>query len=149
MSELSQRIVVRSLAVVVAAGLAIDAYVHLHYASSYALVRTSAVSQADLFRAEGVVAALCGLWVLVRPGRWSGLAAFLVAAGGAGAVALYTYVDPGKLGPLPDMYEPVWFSDKTLSFVAESAAAVVALVMVALVVLPRRTVGRAEPSHAT
>ena len=35
------------------------------------------------------------------------------------AVMLYRYVDIPAIGPLPAMYEPVWFFEKTLSAVAE------------------------------
>ena len=128
-----------ALTAVVVAGLAIDAYVHLHVAGDYRLVRTSVVSQATLFRIEGTVAALAALWVLLRASLWSALAAFLVAAGGVGALTFYYYVDPGRLGPLPDMYEPVWFADKTWTFDGSAAAAVAALLLaISLVVGSRR-----------
>jgi hypothetical protein len=45
-----------------------------------------------------------------------------------GAVLLYRYVDVGAIGPVPNMYEPVWFTLKTRSAVAEGAVAVVWLV---------------------
>lgn len=34
--------------------------------------------------------------------------------------------DVPALGPLPDMYEPLWFPEKTLTTLAEALAAVVA-----------------------
>ena len=42
------------------------------------------------------------------------------------AVVLYRYVDVPALGPLPAMYEPVWFTEKSLSAVAEAVAAIAA-----------------------
>jgi hypothetical protein len=50
--------------------------------------------------------------------------AFLIAAGGLGAVLLYGYIDVGGFGPLPDMYDPIWYTQKTISAVAEAVAAV-------------------------
>jgi methionine synthase II (cobalamin-independent) len=48
------------LTVIVAAGLAIDAYVHLDLASTYDVVKTSTLSQGDLFRVEAVLAIVDG-----------------------------------------------------------------------------------------
>ena len=47
----------------------------------------------------------------------------LVAFGGVAAVLLYRYVDVGAIGPLPDMYDASWYSEKTWSAIAEAAAA--------------------------
>lgn len=121
------------LAVVVVAGLAIDAFVHFHLASSYAGVRSSTLSQADLFRVEGALAVIAALALLVRPRRSTTAFAFLVSAGGTAAVLLYRYVDVGALGPLPNMYEPLWYPEKTLSLWAEGAAAVAALALLAVI----------------
>ena len=41
-----------------------------------------------------------------------------------------------QLGPIPDMYEPVWYADKTNSRIGEAVAAAVSLVL--LVLLLRR-----------
>jgi hypothetical protein len=123
----------------VAGGLAVDAWVHLEYAGDYRLVATSVVSQATLFRLEGIAAVLAAIAVVVLPRRATAVLAALVAGGGALAVAAYTWVDPGRLGPLPDMYEPLWFGAKTASFVAELVAAVAAS---ALALSVRRSGGR-------
>lgn len=116
-----------ALTVVVVVGLAVDAFVHLHLASSYAAVTSGTLSQADLFYAEGVVAAIACVALLVRPRRYTAVFAFLVSAGGTAAVLLYRYVDVGAIGPLPNMYEPVWYLEKTLSAWAEGIAALAAL----------------------
>ncbi|MBS2962903.1 hypothetical protein KGA66_07605 [Actinocrinis puniceicyclus] len=112
--------------VVTAAGLAVDAYVHADLASVYDPVRAG-ISQGDLFRVEAAASALAALLVLLsaRPLVWA--FAFLVAASGLGALLLYRYVDVGALGPLPNMYEPLWFTKKTATAVAEALAAVTAL----------------------
>ncbi|MER6298026.1 hypothetical protein ABT247_00445 [Kitasatospora sp. NPDC001539] len=105
------------------AGLAVDAYVHADLADRYDPV-ANPISQGDLFRAEAGLAALAALLVLIRP-RLSALAfAFLVAAGGLVLLLLYRYVDVGSIGPLPDMYEPVWFTEKVVAAVAQGVAAV-------------------------
>ena len=90
---------------------------------------TAAISQGALFRVEAVAAVAAALLVLVTRG-WPGLlVAFLVAAGGVGAVLLYQYVDLGALGPFPDMYEPGTYPEKTFSLVAEAVAALAALAL--------------------
>lgn len=114
----------RGLVAVIVAGLAVDAVVHAQVAQSYSLVRTSLVSQADLFRVEALIALVAAAAVLVRSTRATALLALLVSAGGVAAVLLYTYADPGPLGPLPDMFDPVWYPEKLLSAVAEGVAAV-------------------------
>lgn len=124
-------------------GLGVDAYVHLHIASSYRLVRTNELSQTDLFRLESGLAILAGVWLVLRPSRLSAAVAFLVAAGGVAAVTFYYYIDPGQLGPIPDMYEPVWYADKTRSLQGEALASVTSLLLVAL--YWRRSVRRSRP----
>jgi hypothetical protein len=112
------------LTVIVVLGLAVDAYVHFHLASDYDGVKTSTLSQGDLFRAEGVLAIIAGVAVIVRPRWYTALFALLVTAGGVAAVVVYTYVNIKAFGPIPAMYEPVWFTDKTRSVWAEGIAAV-------------------------
>ena len=109
------------LRLLVAAGLAVDAYVHADLAPVYAGIHGS-ISQGDLFRIEAGVAAAAALIVLVA-GRRAGFGlAFAVSASAVSALLLYRYVDVGRLGPLPNMYEPSWFGEKTVTAVAEAAA---------------------------
>lgn len=144
--DLMTRLVRGTLLLLVAAGLAVDAWVHLDVAPAYDGVRTSAVSQGDLFRAESVAAILSAVLLLAWPRRWTAAVALLVAAGGVAAVLLYQYVDVGALGPLPDMYEPVWFTRKLQSLWAEAAAAVAAAVLLAL---PSTTSLHRKDHHAS
>ena len=116
------------LRVLVAAGLAVDAYVHAVTASAYDVPAGGLVTQGDLFLIQAVVAAIAAVAVLVWPRRSTLAFAFLVAASAFGAVVLYRYVEVGSLGPLPRMYEPVWTTDKLISAIAEAVAAVSALV---------------------
>ena len=138
-----RRLIRIALALIVAAGLAVDAYVHLHLASSYALVRTSTVSQATLFRLEGIAAILAAAAVLVRPNRVTASVAFIVGAAGAAAVLIYTNTDPGRIGPFPDMYEPVWYTDKSNSLIGEVIAAAAAVLL--FVVPSGKRASRATP----
>jgi hypothetical protein len=118
------------LRLLVAAGLAVDAYVHFDLASAYDAIGGS-ITQGMLFRAEAVAAVVVALLVLVVGRLPVYLAAFAVAAGGLAAVLLYRWVDVGPLGPLPNMYEPVWYSEKTFSAVAQAIAALAAAVLAA------------------
>jgi hypothetical protein len=136
------------LTVIVAAGLAIDAYVHLDLASTYDVVKTSTLSQGDLFRVEAVLAIVAGVALLVRPRRYTAWFAFLVSAGGVAAVLVYRWVDVGKVGPLPNMYEPYWYGEKTLSLVAEAIAAVAAAVLLVLMYMRARAVAKPAVANA-
>jgi hypothetical protein len=119
------------LALVAATGLGYDAAVHLHLAGSYDVVGSS-ITQGSLFRVEAVVAALGALAVLLSDNRLIWFAAGLTGLAGVAAVVLYRYVDVGGVGPIPDMYEPVWFPEKIRSAYAEGGVAVVWLVREAL-----------------
>jgi hypothetical protein len=115
------------LRLVTAAALAVDAYVHADLASSYDFSHAS-ISQGTLFRAEAGAASLAALLLIVagrRPLVWA--FAFVVAAAGLAAVLLYRYVDVGAFGPFPNMYEPLWYAEKTRSAIAEGIGTVTAL----------------------
>lgn len=116
------------LRLLVPAALAIDAVVHLRLASYYQSAAPGGIGQGNLFRIEAAAAILAGLYVLLRGSRPAYAAAFIVAAGGVAAVLLYRYVNVPAFGPFPAMYEPVWYFQKSLSAVAEAAAATLAAV---------------------
>ena len=121
------------LAVPAALGLLYDAKVHLHLAGDYDAIG-STVTQGWLFRIEAVVAIAVALALLVSD-RWAvWAAAGLTGLAGVGAVLLYRYVDVGAIGPIPNMYEPVWFAEKLRSAYAEGA---VAMLCFARAMLPR------------
>jgi hypothetical protein len=125
--RVAEAVTLWSLALVTAAALAVDAFVHADLAPGYDGI-TASVSQGDLFRIEAAAAALAALVLLAarrRPAAWA--FTLLVAAGGIGAVLLYRYVDVGPLGPFPNMYEPVWYPEKTASAIAEAVGAGTAL----------------------
>ena len=140
--------VVWLLRILTAAGLAVDAYVHADLASDYDLVKHS-ISQGDLFRIEAGVASAAALLILVTARRFAWAFVFLVAASALGAILLYRYVNVGTLGPLPNMYEPVWFTKKVIAVVAEGVATATALLGFLLAMarasgLARRTSRRAS-----
>jgi len=125
------------LTLITAAGLGVDAYVHWHLAPNFDTLTGTAsphISQGQLFRLEAVLALVAMLAILTSRRRLVARFAFLVAAGGLAALLLYGYVDVGGFGPLPDMYDPVWYTEKTVSAIAEALAAVGAL---SLLLLPR------------
>lgn len=145
------RLVVRwALTVVVVAGLAVDAYVHLDLASAFAGNKTSVLSEADLFRAEGIVAIIAAVALVVRPRRYTAAFAFVVAAAGTIAVLVYRYVDIGAFGPIPGMYDPFWApTSKTVSVFAEGVAALAALELFLMFhhEARDRTARLADPAH--
>jgi hypothetical protein len=87
------------------------------------------LSQGDFFRAEATVALIAAATLLFRLRRYTAALAFVVAAAGTGAVVVHTYVNLGGFGPSPDMYDPAWYTQKTLSAVAEGIAAIAALIL--------------------
>jgi hypothetical protein len=113
------------------AGLAVDVWVHTALESDYAHVGNT-LSQGRLFVAEAVLAGVVAVWLLLTGSRAAWVATFLVGAGGVAAVVLYRYVDVGAIGPIPNMYEPIWFFRKTLSAYAEGAAALAAVVRLSM-----------------
>jgi hypothetical protein len=116
-----QRAGLLALQLITAAGLAVDAYVHADLASNYQSTGTG-VSQAALFRIEAGAASAAALIVLVIAGRAGFALAAVVAASALAAILVYRYVDIGSLGPFPNMYEPVWYPEKTTAAFAEAVA---------------------------
>jgi hypothetical protein len=118
------------LRLLAAAGLAVDAFVHADLAGRYDLGGT--ISQSTLFLIQGALAAAAALGLVVRGRRLEAAFGFVVSAAALGAVLLYRYVDVGRLGPLPNMYEPIWYTEKTLSAIAEGVALVACAALLAL-----------------
>jgi hypothetical protein len=125
------------LRLIAAAGLAVDAYVHADLAAEHDPVG-SQISQGDLFRVQAGLAALAALLVLVHGRRLAAAFALAISLSAFGAVLLYVYVDVGSLGPLPNMYEPFWYPEKTLSAVAEGVAAAASAALLLAQMPPRR-----------
>jgi hypothetical protein len=115
-----------ALRLLTALALFIDAGVHLFLAPGYQNAQPGTISQGTLFLLEAAVALLAGIFVLLRGSRAAYAVALLVALSAFAAVMLYRYVDVPAIGPIPAMYDPVWFFSKTLSAVAEGAGALLA-----------------------
>lgn len=114
------------LRVLAAAALFVDAIVHARLATGYQSAAPEGFGEGNLFLAEAGAAAAAGLYVLVRGSRPAWLLALLTAGGGLAVLLLYRYIDVPAFGPFPAMYEPVWFFDKTLTALAQGAAALLA-----------------------
>jgi hypothetical protein len=119
------------LVVLMVVGLGIDAYTHLDLADIYTGVKTGTVSQATLFRIEAVGAILAAVAVVLRANRWTAAVVAAVAGGGAFVLLLYRFVSVGKIGPLPDMSEPFWYTKKSLSLIGELIALLASLTLLA------------------
>jgi glucan phosphoethanolaminetransferase (alkaline phosphatase superfamily) len=130
---------VRMLSVVTAVLLGVDAFVHLNDASRFDSFKSSVMSEGTLFRIQAVVAIVVAVAVLIWPRVLTWVLSIVVAGSAAVAVVLYTYVNVGALGPLPNLYENTWsVPGKVGSAVAETAAALVAIVGLVLTVRMRR-----------
>ncbi|OLP72958.1 hypothetical protein BJM39_16795 [Salmonella enterica subsp. enterica serovar Javiana] len=112
-----------ALRAVIVAALVVDAVVHFRLAGGYQQSAPTGIGAGNLFRIEAAAALLVAGWVAMRWTRASLLAAFAVGLSAVVAVVLYRYVNIPAVGPLPAMYEPVWFTEKSLSAVAEAVAA--------------------------
>jgi hypothetical protein len=121
-----------TLIVIVVAGLTIDAYVHFNLATNYELIKTRTLSQADLFRIEGAVAIVAALLLLVRPRRYTAALAATVAGSALLVLLVYRYNNIGQLGPIPSMYEPIWYTKKTVAAYAEGAALIAAVALLSV-----------------
>ncbi|MFC1436279.1 hypothetical protein ACEZDB_37160 [Streptacidiphilus sp. N1-3] len=129
--------VVRTILRLLAAlGLAVDAAVHARLAGQYDAV-TASVSEGTLFRVEAGAAALAVVLVLAWRRLPGDLFALLTALAGLAAILVYRYVDVGAFGPLPDMYEPIWSTDKVWALAGQALAAVALLPLVAAAVRVR------------
>jgi hypothetical protein len=114
-----------------AAGLAVDSYVHFDLAGTYSEAG-GAISEGLLFRAEAVVALLAAIFIVVTGRRAAYLAGLVIAASALAAILVARYVDLGPIGPLPDMYDPVWFGEKLLAASGEAVALFAAAAGIAL-----------------
>lgn len=126
---------VRGSRLLVAAGLAADAYVHVDLAGLYA-EGGGQLNEGLLFRAEAVVVALAALAVLITGRRLVLVAALVISATALAAMLVARYADLGPLGPFPDLYDPVWYPEKV---VAAAGEAVAALAAAAGLLFPRRS----------
>lgn len=119
------------LRLLAAAGLVVDAVVHLLLAGDYDANPGSLLSEGALFRVEAVAAVGAALLVLLVRRVATDVVVLAVAASAAAAAILYRYVDIGSFAGLPAMYEPVWFAQKSLSVIGEIVAVLAVVVLLA------------------
>lgn len=110
----------------VAVPLAISGYLHYDLASGD-LFSDGKVTLAGLFVGQAVVAVLVALWLLVRGDRLSLLAAAAVGLGSLAALLLSTWVKVPSIGPLPAVYDPIWYTQKVIAAVAAGFGGLMAL----------------------
>ncbi|WP_197515887.1 hypothetical protein [Arthrobacter sp. U41] len=142
------------LRISVAAGLVVSAVIHVQLAPGYQQAAPGGIGQGTLFLVQAGAAALVAVFVLLKGSRTAFAAAAIVGVSSLAAVILYRYVQVPALGPLPGMYEPVWYTAKVITAVAEAVAGGLALTGFALQrrgarfgsATQRR--GRHGPSHA-
>jgi hypothetical protein len=115
------------LRLLVALGLAVDAFVHWTFAPDMVYVEGGSINGETLFRAQAVLAVIAAVLAVALPRRWTYAVAFLVAISAVGALLLYFFLDVGALGPLPDMYDPSWYPEKTLALAGETVAGIAAV----------------------
>src|ERR1700754_971118 len=128
----------RLLALITAVLLGVEAYVHLHDDAKYDGFKSSVMSEGTLFRIQAVVAIVVAVLVLLWPRIITWVLSLLVAGSAAVAVTLYTYVNVGQLGPLPNLYENTWHEPgKIASAIAGAAAALISIVGL-VIAAPRR-----------
>ncbi|BBH16858.1 hypothetical protein Back2_11450 [Nocardioides baekrokdamisoli] len=126
-----------------AAGLVVDARVHLKLAGAYDSIRSSAVSQGDLFRIEAGLAIAAAVLILLVRKSFTDFFAAAVAGGGLAALLVYRYADLGAIGPLPPMYEPAWYPDKVDTCIAQAIATAASICVLLVAAYRGRKAGRA------
>ncbi|MHA7285984.1 hypothetical protein ACX80I_06885 [Arthrobacter sp. MDT3-44] len=126
-----------ALRVLVAVGLIVSAVIHFQLAPGFQQAAPTGIGGGNLFRIQAVVAVLAAAYVLIRGSRAAYALAAVVALSALAAVVLYRYVQVPAIGPIPSMYEPVWYAKKTLTAVAEAVAGTLAVA--GYVLLHRRT----------
>jgi hypothetical protein len=117
-----------ALRVLVGGGLIVSAVIHFQLAPGFQQAAPTGIGGGNLFRIQAVVAILAAAYVLIRGSRAAYALAAVVALSALAAVVLYRYVQIPAIGPIPSMYEPVWYAKKTLTAVAEAIAGTLAAV---------------------
>ena len=110
------------LRVLIAAGLIISAVVHLQLAAGYQQAAPGGIGQGNLFRMHAAVSLVTAVFLLIKRNSPAFLMAALVALSAFAAAILYRYVPVPGIGPIPSMYEPVWFAEKVVATVVEGIA---------------------------
>ena len=110
------------LRLLVAIAFGVSAYVHVDLAQG-PKVAAGEVTLAGLFLADAVAALLVAAWVLVRPSTLAWAVAVVVGASSLLALLVSTWVQVPGPGPLPTVYDPLWYADKVVAAVSAGVAA--------------------------
>lgn len=121
------------LRILVAVALAVGAVIHIQLAPGYQQAVPNGIGQGTMFLIQAGASVLAAVFVLLKGSRTAFAAAAVVGLGSLVAVILYRYVQVPAIGPLPSMYEPVWYTAKVITAVAEATAGALALTGYALV----------------
>ncbi len=111
----------------IAAALLVSGVIHVQLAPGYQQAAPGGIGQGTLFLVQAGAAALAAVFVLLKGSRAAFAAAAAVGVSSLVAVILYRYVQVPAIGPLPSMYEPVWYAAKVITAVAEAIAGALAL----------------------
>lgn len=123
------------LRLLVVIGFAVSALVHLSLAGS-PWVAGGELTLSALFVADAATLLLVGAWILVRPSPVAWAIAVVAGLSSLLPLLVSTYVRVPGPGPLPALYEPVWYAEKAVAAVAAGVAATGSAV--ALVLARRR-----------
>ena len=119
-------------------GLLVDAWVHIDLDHLYDFPQPGWVNESVLFQIEGLLAMGAAVWLVIRQDVWSAGFAALLSGGGAFLLILYRYVDVGRIGPIPNMHEPIWFTEKSVCVIGELVAFVASALLTAAFATARR-----------
>ncbi|WP_311380116.1 hypothetical protein [Arthrobacter sp. ISL-72] len=112
----------RVVRICAAASLVLSAVIHVQLAPGYQQAAPGGIGQGTLFLIQAGAAILAAVFILLKNTRTAFAAAASVALSSLAAVILYRYVQVPAMGPLPSMYEPVWYTAKVITAVAEAIA---------------------------
>ncbi|MEO5992752.1 MAG: hypothetical protein ABIP92_04255 [Arthrobacter sp.] len=110
------------LRTLIAAGLAISAVIHFQLAAGYQEAAPGGVGQGTLFRIHAAGSLLAAVFVLLKGGSRAFIGAAVMSLSAFAAAIIYRYVQLPEIGPIPAMYEPVWYPEKVLATVVEGLA---------------------------
>ncbi|MEX5272240.1 hypothetical protein [Kocuria sabuli] len=103
-------------------------------------------SRGTLFYIQAAASVIAAVYVLARGTRPAYLMAVVVGLSALATVVITRYVQIPAIGPIPSTYEPVWYTAKTASAVAEAVAGVLAATAYLLLTRTRHhTTGNRHP----
>ncbi|QYF91051.1 hypothetical protein [Arthrobacter sp. PAMC25284] len=101
--------------------------IHFQLAAGYQQAAPGGVGQGNLFRIHAAASLLTAVFILIKGNSPAFVAAALVMLSAFAAAILSRYVPLPDIGPIPSMYEPVWFTEKVVATVVEGIAGVLSV----------------------